>query len=133
MKKPASVLDTLTDEEMAAVVQRIIYLRTKVLKFSQKQFAEELQVSQSYISLLESGKKPLTKYAYEKILSNANVLPEWLLYGKSDQVLVDRTKDTDMAEQFRTWYDSLPIGEQSNIARAVKSIYAIMKNYPPGS
>ena len=135
MKKPASILDTLSDEEMASVVRRIIYLRTEKENLSQKQFAEKLQISQSYISQLESRKKPLTKSAYEKIIAYFCVLPEWLLYGNTsnDSIYADRDEKSLIANDFIVWYGSLLVEEQAALARAIKDIYRIIKDYPPGS
>lgn len=129
MKKPLSVLDTLSKEEMAAVIERIIYLRTNSEKMSQKDFSERLMLSQTYISLLEAGKKPLTKSALDKIISVMNVDSDWLLYGKGTAVYNESS--VSKPEKFIRWYKSLPYNDQSRLADLISVFYDTINRYPP--
>lgn len=128
MKKPASVLDTLSNEEMATVIERIIFLREKSEGLTQEQFAQKLHVTQSYISQLEAGRKPLSKSAYEKILNVFNVKPEWLLYGVSDNVYRDNQDEQQTVADFLDWFKSLSIEKQASFAKSVKEISNLYNN-----
>jgi transcriptional regulator with XRE-family HTH domain len=128
MKKPASVLDTLSNEEMATVIERIIFLREKSEGLTQEQFAQKLHVTQSYISQLEAGRKPLSKSAYEKILNVFNVKPEWLLYGMSDNVYRDNQDEQQTVADFLDWFKSLSIEKQASFAKSVKEISNLYNN-----
>lgn len=128
MKKPASVLDTLSNEEMATVIERIIFLREKSEGLTQEQFAQKLHVTQSYISQLEAGRKPLSKSAYEKILNVFNVKPEWLLYGISDNVYRDNQDEQQTVADFLDWFKSLSIEKQASFAKSVKEISNLYNN-----
>ena len=128
MKKPASILDTLSNEEIAAVIERIIFLREKSEGLTQEQFAQKLHVTQSYISQLEAGRKPLTKSAYEKILNVFNVRPEWLLYGISDNIYRNNEDEQQIASEFIAWYKSLSIEKQASFAKSVKEISNLYNN-----
>jgi len=128
MKKPASILDTLSNEEMTAVVHRIIFFRENYVKLTQEQFAQQLHVTQSYISQLEAGRKPLTKSAYEKILNVFNVKPEWLLYGISGDVYRDNQDEQQIVAEFLDWFKSLSIEKQASFAKSVKEISDLYNN-----
>ena len=131
MKKPASVLDNLSDEEMAAVIQRIIYLRSNISHMTQAEFSKIIGVSQTYISLLEAGRKPLTFSAYNKIVVSFKVSPNWLLYGNGDHVF--NSQEPSKPKMFVEWYQNLPYEDQCAIADAVETISDIVIHYPPGT
>ncbi|MCR4999517.1 MAG: helix-turn-helix domain-containing protein [Lachnospiraceae bacterium] len=122
MKKPASILETLTDDEMTNVINRIVSFRETYEMLTQEQFAQKLHVSQSYISQLEAGKKPLTKSAFQKMLTVFNIDANWLLYGVSDNVYRDNQDEQRIVSNFLDWYKGLSIEKQASFAKAVKEI-----------
>lgn len=122
MKKPASILETLTDDEMTNVINRIVSFRETYEMLTQEQFAQKLHVSQSYISQLEAGRKPLTKSAFEKMLTVFNIDANWLLYGVSDNVYRDNQDEQRIVSDFLDWYKGLSIEKQASFAKAVKEI-----------
>lgn len=122
MKKPASILDTLSKTEITDVINRIVFLRESVLGLTQEQFAQKLHVTQSYISQLEAGRKPLTKSAYEKMLAVFNIDPEWLLYGVPDNIYRKNQNEQQIVADFLDWFKSLSIEKQASFAKSVKEI-----------
>lgn len=59
----------------------------KELKLSQQEMAKKIDISQSYYSAIEKGKRPLSDKVY-KILSDIfNINIEWLENGKGDMFL----------------------------------------------
>lgn len=129
MKKPYSILNTLTKKELLEVNKRIIYLRTDILHLTQAEFSSKLNISQSYISLLESGKKALTKSAYEKIIATFSINFEWLLYGNdTDNIFIETT--TTSTDNFISWYDSLSLIEKEKINDLLKELSIILQKHP---
>lgn len=132
MKKPDSALKNLSKDEMAAVVNRIIDLRKKN-NYTQNEFAKKLGVSQTYISMLESGEKPLSKSMLGKISSTFRISSSWLLFGSSDNNYSFEGSNKTEAEKHIEWYRSLPFDEQIAFAKAIKELFKILNDYPPGS
>lgn len=72
---------TLNGEDLKNITSRVIYLRNQILHMTQSEFASVLKMSQTYLSLIESGKKAITKPTIDNILSTFKVNMEWLLFG----------------------------------------------------
>lgn len=49
-----------------SMAARITYLRNDILHMTQAEFASTLKISQTYLSLLESGKKALPKLLFQR-------------------------------------------------------------------
>lgn len=75
------IFENMTRQELADVSARIIYLRQNILQYSQLQFAAFIKLSQTYLSLIESGKKHVNSSIVRKIVTTFNVNMDWLLYG----------------------------------------------------
>ena len=133
MKITASTLDNFSKEEKSNIISRIKYLRKNLFGLTQKDFARKLKVTQSYISMLEAGEKPLTMSVVEKLIYDQNVNPKWLLYGSSEKCFSNKGSKKTEAEEFIDWYNSLPAYEQIQLAKTVRELSDVLKNYPPGS
>ena len=48
---------TLNGEDLKNITSRVIYLRNQILHMTQSEFASVLKMSQTYLSLIESGKR----------------------------------------------------------------------------
>ena len=79
-----SLIDDLSPEEISQITERIAYLRSTILQMTQSQFADNVNMSQAYLSLLENGKKELTMSAIRQISSSLRVNLDWLIYGIGD-------------------------------------------------
>lgn len=128
MKKTASVLDELSADELSAVIKRIICLRSEYLHMTQADFSERLGISQSYISSLEQGRKPLSYSLFEKITRIFSIERSWLLTGKGSM-----TEEKPTEDPFLAWYYDLPEKEKRRLFNAIREISSICRDYPPGS
>lgn len=81
MRKSDSILDTLSPAERSAIVDRIKYLRTDILDMTQSQFAQNVNISQTYLSLMENGNRELNVSALLQIASSFRLNLDWLIYG----------------------------------------------------
>lgn len=75
------IFKNMSETELKEISARIVYLRQNVLQYSQLQFAAFIKLSQTYLSLIESGKKHVNSSVIRKIAIAFNVDIDWLLYG----------------------------------------------------
>ena len=146
----------LSNEDLKNIATRITYLRNQVLHMTQSEFASALHMSQTYLSLIESGKKIITKSAIDNILSTFKVNMEWLMFGigNDEDIFLSSTytkeyftkssqdsalsalqtayqlKNNDV--DFIKWYLSLPAKERNNFQSSIKAISNLINAYPPG-
>ncbi len=78
-------IENLSAEQQSAIVERIHFLRNDVLHMNQKQFSNVLDISQTYISLLESGDRPISTILVVKIIASFHINPNWLIYGDESE------------------------------------------------
>ncbi len=133
MNNIASIYNNLSKKEKSEVIERIIHLRKRLLRYTQAEFAKKLKVSQAIISLIEAGKKPLNVSLMESILEAFNVNPDWLFFGSSCNVFGNESSLKYEANEFIEWYRSLPLREQVMLSRTIRGLSEIFSNYPPGS
>ena len=79
-----SLLHKLTHTEISDIAKRIIYLRSTILHMTQLQFATAVNISQTYLSLLENNKKDINMSTILQISSSLRVNLDWLIYGIGD-------------------------------------------------
>lgn len=148
---------TLNEEDLKNIASRITYLRNQVLHMTQSEFASVLNMSQTYLSLIESGKKTITKSTIDNILSTFKINMEWLLFGigtdediflsssytkeyftKSAQksalsALQDAYQLKNNEIDFVNWYLSLSSKERSHFLSCIEGLSDLMSSYPPGT
>ena len=114
-------------------------------------------MSQTYLSLIESGKKAITKPTIDNILSTFKVNMEWLLFGigTDDEIFLSTsytkeyfTKSTQESAlsalqnayqlknnetDFVKWYLSLSSKERSHFLSCIEGLSDLMSSYPPGT
>lgn len=76
-----TLLNNLSSEEIAGISKRIIYLRNSILHMTQSQFANHVKISQTYLSMLENGKKEILDSTICQIATSLHVNLDWLVYG----------------------------------------------------
>lgn len=74
-------LNTLSAEDLQQLTKRIIHLRQDILHMSQSQFAEKVEISQAYLSLLENQKKEFNIDTLMQIAISLKINLDWLIYG----------------------------------------------------
>ena len=77
-------------------IERLIYLRKKVLKLTQKDFAEKIGLKRSSLSVIEAGYVNLTERNIEFICSMFNVNKKWLESGEGE-IFVELSEDEKLA------------------------------------
>ncbi|MDD3417673.1 MAG: helix-turn-helix transcriptional regulator [Lachnospiraceae bacterium] len=157
MKNSVSNINNLSEHELKEISSRITHLRNDILHMTQLEFCTVLDMSQTYLSMLESGKKQIQKNTIDKILITFRVNIEWLLYGvgsdediflsdvitkdyltqsSQSEVLADlkrvfQLKDRDI--QFLKWYLSLPTSARTSFHSIIDKIKDFITSYPPGN
>lgn len=81
MKKHTNPLTNLPPAELQQIAGRITHLRQDILRMTQHQFAETVELSQAYLSLLENQKKEFNMETLMQIASFLNLNLDWLIYG----------------------------------------------------
>lgn len=74
-------LTELSTVELQKITNRIVYLRQHIFHMTQHQFADMIEISQPYLSLLENQKKELNMDTLMQIASSLNINFDWLIYG----------------------------------------------------
>ena len=157
MKNSVSNINNLNEHELKEISSRITHLRNDILHMTQLEFCTILNMSQTYLSMIESGKKQIQKSTIDKILVTFRVNIEWLLYGvgsdediflsdiitkdyltqsSQNEVLNDlkkvfQLKDRDI--QFFKWYLSLPVCARTSFHSIIDKIKDFITSYPPGN
>lgn len=65
-------------------VERIIYLRKKILKMNQEEFAKKIGLKRSSLANIEAGYVNLTDRNIELICTTYNINENWLRIGEGD-------------------------------------------------
>lgn len=157
MKKMIPDIDNLSEKELKGIASRITYLRNDILHMTQQEFCTILNISQTYLSLLENGKKQIQKTTIDKILVTFKVNIEWLIYGigtdediflsgsitkdyltkvSQNKVLSDLQKVYQLKErdvQFLQWYLDLPSSARTSLHSITDKLQELIFSYPPGS
>lgn len=79
--KENNLINNLSPEEIDGVSKRIVYLRNSILHMTQLQFANHVKISQTYLSMLENGKKEILDSTICQIATSLHVNLDWLVYG----------------------------------------------------
>ena len=157
MKKSFPKNDILNENELKGIASRITYLRNDILHMTQQEFCTILNMSQTYLSLIENGKKQIQKTTIDKILITFKVNIEWLIYGigtdediflsgpvtkdyftkvSQNEVFSDLQKVYQLKErdvQFLQWYLNLPSSARSSFHSITDKLQKLISSYPPGS
>ena len=75
---------------------RLILIREEA-KLSQAKFAEKINVSRNFISLVENGNRDLSDRTIKDICSTFDINEEWLRNG-SGEMRVAKTRNQELAE-----------------------------------
>lgn len=157
MKNSISTINNLSEDELKEISSRITHLRNDILHMTQLEFCTVLNISQTYLSMLENGKKQIQKNTLDKILVTFKLNIEWLLYGvgsdediflsdvitkdyltksSQDEVLSDLQKIFQLKERdihFFKWYLDLPATARTSLHSIIDKLNDFISTYPPGS
>lgn len=141
----------LSTDDYSGIASRIIYLRAEVLHMSQIQFASLLKISQTYLSMVETGRKHISDSIVQRIISTLSVNFEWLVYGvgNDDEIFLSNTVTKEYLESssqsaslsalqaayslnasemdYISWYLSLTREERKQYVNAMKTISSMTK------
>lgn len=130
--KISSIIAKMSPVERSEMIQRIVSIRENNLHQTQQEFANYCGISQSYMSMLESERKPLTQKAFNKIVSSSGVSSTWLLYGITSTRLIEKSPNEEVND-FVKWYQSLPLDDQVRIAQSIRRASDFFQSHPIGS
>lgn len=140
-----------------SMAKRISYLRNDILHMTQAEFSSLLKISQTYLSLIEAGKKKITKSLLTNILTTFHVNADWLLSGigtdqdifldeinpkeytvsyDSANTLHDLQKFCQLSNDdldFISWFISLSAKDRALFLSCIENFSAFARSYPPGS
>lgn len=114
------LLKDLTPEEKEKIVSRIIYLRHNILNMTQQQFADVINISQTYLSLIENGKKEIKIDTLLQISYILKVNLDWLIYGFGD--------DENIFQTNAYTKDSITQGLKDEAIEKLASAYSLKDN-----
>ncbi|MDY4838344.1 MAG: helix-turn-helix transcriptional regulator [Lachnospiraceae bacterium] len=83
-----SVLGNFSKKNLMQVAERLTFLRNDILHLNQSQCASILGISQTYLSLIESGKRKIKMDTVYTYVERLNVNIEWILYGNDEKGIV---------------------------------------------
>lgn len=81
MKNEDFILSDFTEEENRQIGERLATLRSDILHLNQLQCADALGISQTYLSMLESGKRKITQETLLLYVERFGVNSEWIILG----------------------------------------------------
>ena len=81
MKNDHFVMTNFTEEENQQISERLAFLRNNVLHLSQSQCADALNISQTYLSMLESGKRKISADTIQLYVERFDANINWILTG----------------------------------------------------
>ncbi|MBD5556405.1 MAG: helix-turn-helix transcriptional regulator [Roseburia sp.] len=141
----------LSTDDYSGIAARVVYLRTEILHMSQSQFASLLKISQTYLSMVENGKRQISGPIIQRIITTLSVNFEWLVYGvgNDDEIFLSNTitkeylksssKSSSLSAlqaayslnasemDYISWYLSLSREERKQYVNAMKTISSMTK------
>lgn len=100
----------------------------KRLGFNQSSFSEELNIKQSQLSFIESGKKDITSKLFVRLVEKFNVSADWLITGKGPE-LIDYTKHSKQYAETTGLIEDLKESEAElkNVTAKLCRVYGIQE------
>ena len=143
-------------KNIASISERISYLRNDILHMTQAEFSSSLKISQTYLSLIESGKKNITEAIITNILTTFHVNADWFIsgIGTDQDIFLDSTPKpyiplldsetvlhelqklchlSDNETSFISWFVSLPEKDRTIFLSCIETFSAFARTYPPTS
>lgn len=144
-------------KNIESTASRITYLRNDILHMTQAEFSSALNISQTYLSLIEAGKKNITEAIISNILITFRVNSDWLIsgIGSDEDIFLDNTTPkkympsqdlqvtlhelqklyqlSDNETTFVSWFLSLPSKDRALFLSCIETFSAFVRSYPPFS
>lgn len=144
-------------KNIESTASRITYLRNDILHMTQAEFSSALNISQTYLSLIEAGKKNITEAIISNILITFRVNSDWLIsgIGSDEDIFLDNTTPkkympsqdlqvtlhelqklhqlSDNETTFVSWFISLPSKDRALFLSCIETFSAFARSYPPFS
>lgn len=99
--------------------ERIKYLRKDVLKLSQKDFAEQLNLSENFVWMVEKGNRIPSDRTISDICRIFNVNPDWLRNGVEPMLMPEPDDDTAYIDELLNAVDDPVV----DIIKAFMGVY----------
>lgn len=109
------------------LLERLKYIRERVLKLSQEDFAKSLGVSQKTISRWENGTNEPQLEAIRPLLEKYNIDINWLLTGTGSMTVEEKScEENELTEEEREFLGLLTRASEGNVD-AINEIKGIIK------
>ena len=122
------LFDRLEGEELKKIPARIKYIRKEILHLTQKELAELLNISQAYLSEIESGNKAINAKTIYNLYQICNISPHDLLDSPDSNNALNQLKITyqltDDDADLILWYCSLPSDRRTALFDAIQVLRA---------
>lgn len=118
--------------------ERIKHLRKQILGLTQEQFADELHITRSSLSVIEIGKAAITRRNLAAICDRYNVHESWILEGKEPifknltreeaiadyigRLLSNQNEETEFQKRFISVLSKLSVNEWKIIEKITKEM-----------
>ena len=103
----------LSDNDHARISERLCILRNDILHISQQKCSDILGISQTYLSLLETGERKISKKILETYHKQFKVNKNWILYGDEANGIIQGEKTPDIDPIAKKQQKSLDIIRKS--------------------
>ena len=77
-------LANLSEQQHTEIASRLLYLRTKVLQLNQQECAKALDISQTYLSLIETGKRAVSEEVIDRYIKIFEINSDWIIAGNGN-------------------------------------------------
>ena len=104
--------------------ERIKYLRKDILKMSQKDFAENLNLSENFVWMVEKGSRIPSDRTISDICRIFNVNPEWLRNGTEPMFMPEPDDDTEYINELLSAVDDPVV----DIIKAFMGVYMTLND-----
>nr|DAQ44745.1 MAG TPA: helix-turn-helix domain protein [Bacteriophage sp.] len=93
-------------------IERIVYLRKKILKMNQEEFAKKIGLKRSSLANIEAGYVNLTDRNIESICATYNVNENWLRTGEGEPF-----NELSEQEELAAWMGTIMKPENDNCTK----------------
>lgn len=97
-------INNFDDATSNMLADRIVYLRTTVFNMTQKEFSDALNISQSYLSLIEKKQRKINKDFIIKLLNTFNIGIDDLCSGDFNITNLRPSALTDLSKAYGLSY-----------------------------
>lgn len=112
-------LANLSEQQHTEIASRLLYLRTKVLQLNQQECAKALDISQTYLSLIETGKRAVSEEVIDRYIKIFEINSDWIIAGNGNINISDGNTTDNALYHIQK--------KQTNSLKNIKEAYTLDK------